>query len=188
MRSGRRWRMRGERLSLARSTLGASMSDDDDLRLNTLHRFAKHSANLVLEEHGHCEVPAGCGGVIFSWRNPSVATAALLFVGSPGRTRVFVDGVEARSSRVELPFGRRVLAFHITAIGERARVFAAAARLDPGPQPGQALGPAVPSALSAADGTWRATTSEPEPDALTSADFDDRHWLALSAPDIISNP
>jgi sulfatase modifying factor 1 len=25
----------------------------------------------VLEAHSHCEVPAGCGGVVLQWRNPS---------------------------------------------------------------------------------------------------------------------
>jgi hypothetical protein len=39
--------------------------------LNSLDRFRKHPGQLVLEEHGHCEVPAGCGGVVLRWRNPN---------------------------------------------------------------------------------------------------------------------
>jgi hypothetical protein len=35
-----------------------------DLRLNSLSRYTKRSPEYVLEEHSHCEVPAGCGGVV----------------------------------------------------------------------------------------------------------------------------
>ena len=32
-----------------------------ELKLNTLGRYGKNASHLVLEEHSHCEVPAGCG-------------------------------------------------------------------------------------------------------------------------------
>lgn len=41
---------------------------DRELKLNSISRFSKQSPRLVLEEHGHCEVPAGCGGVVLRWR------------------------------------------------------------------------------------------------------------------------
>ena len=47
-----------------------AMTDDDDLRVNTLHRFAKHSPTLILHEYSSCEVPAGCGGVVMRWIAP----------------------------------------------------------------------------------------------------------------------
>jgi hypothetical protein len=31
---------------------------DRDLKLNSLSRYSKESPLLILEEHGHCEVPA----------------------------------------------------------------------------------------------------------------------------------
>ena len=50
----------------------------DEQRLNSVDRFRKKSERLVLEEHGHCEVPAGCGGVVLRWRTEPEA-AALAF-------------------------------------------------------------------------------------------------------------
>ena len=41
----------------------------DEQQLNSLSRFRKQPGRLVLEEHGHCEVPAG-GGVVLRRRNP----------------------------------------------------------------------------------------------------------------------
>ena len=41
---------------------------DRELKLNSISRSSKQSPRLVLEEHGHCEVPAGCGGVVLRWR------------------------------------------------------------------------------------------------------------------------
>ena len=34
-----------------------------NLRLNSLDQFRKQSSRLVLEEHSHCEVPAGYLGM-----------------------------------------------------------------------------------------------------------------------------
>lgn len=41
--------------------------------LNSIDRFRKRPQRFVLEEHGHCEIPAGCGGVVLRWRNPQAA-------------------------------------------------------------------------------------------------------------------
>ena len=153
------------------------MTDDDDLRLNTLHRFSKHSQKLVLEEHGHCEVPAGCGGVILTWRNPAVALPIVLYVASPGRCQVYVDGTLARSGRLELPFGPRVLMFHLADMTEAPRMFAAVACIDPGP--GQAADQALPDSQTSGDGSWRVSTTAPAEAAFTDPDFDDRGWHAL---------
>lgn len=35
-----------------------------ELKLNSLGRYGKGGSRLVLEEHGHCEVPVGCGGAV----------------------------------------------------------------------------------------------------------------------------
>ncbi len=47
------------------------MAESDELKLNTIGRFVKRSPCLALEQHNHCEVPAGCGGVVLRWFNPS---------------------------------------------------------------------------------------------------------------------
>lgn len=135
------------------------MTDDEDLQLNTLHRFAKHSDKLILEEHGHCEVPAGCGGVILTWRNPEIAQPLLLHVASPGRCRVAVDGERMHSGRLELAFGIRTLVFHIAEIGDGPRAFAAVTRVDL--RRGYEPGPIVPGSPTRVDGSWQATTTDP---------------------------
>lgn len=38
-----------------------------DLELNSIDRYVKSSPRFVLEEHSHCEVPAGCGGGVWEW-------------------------------------------------------------------------------------------------------------------------
>jgi hypothetical protein len=45
---------------------------DRDLKLNSIDRYVKSSPRFVLEEHGHCEVPA------------EDATAQLLFIARVG--------------------------------------------------------------------------------------------------------
>lgn len=42
----------------------------DNLKLNTLDRFTKQPGLLALQESSHCEVPAGCGGVVLRWIDP----------------------------------------------------------------------------------------------------------------------
>jgi hypothetical protein len=47
-------------------------------RLNSLDRFRKQPGRLVLEEHSHCQVPAGCGGGVLRRRNPQEGPQAFL--------------------------------------------------------------------------------------------------------------
>lgn len=136
-----------------------TMTDDDDLRLNTLHRFRKHSENLVLEEHGHCEVPAGCGGAIITWRNPQVALPVLLYLACPGRCRVYVDDRVMHSGRLELSFGTRHLTFHLSEFSDGPRLFAAVARVDL--RAGYDTGPVLPGARTVADGSWLMARTKP---------------------------
>ncbi len=51
---------------------------DRELRLNSIDRYVKRSPHFVLEEHGHCEVPAGCGGVVLRWLNPATTVPVRL--------------------------------------------------------------------------------------------------------------
>ncbi|MCG8419887.1 MAG: hypothetical protein MJE77_18290 [Proteobacteria bacterium] len=184
-------------------------SEQDDLRLNTLHRFAKHSPRLVLEEYSHCEVPAGCGGVVIRWADAAAGTAAIIHVACMGRVQAYLDGRAVDSGRVHVAPGDHLLALHITDIEglERPAVLTrigewitgASARKDP------ATGlPATPFALailrpqhathagtheserlilgSSMDGAWLAAESAPsqsDAEDWWAPDFDDSTWRAL---------
>jgi hypothetical protein len=91
--------------------------DDEELRLNTLHRFVKYSRALVLEEYSHCEVPAGCGGVVLRWTDPREGRSALLNAWTFGKTTVELDGKLVESSRVTLENGSHTLVVRVTELG-----------------------------------------------------------------------
>jgi hypothetical protein len=149
---------------------------DDELELNTLSRFAKRSPGLVLEEHGHCEVPAGCGGVVLRWRNPQAGLTAVLQRAGSGRTMAFLDGEAPASSFLSLAFGEHVLAIHVSEIARDAAVFGLSAHRAEGRS---GSSEPIPSLCTKPDGTWRYTTVGPVDDAWRELDFDDRKWAAL---------
>lgn len=91
-----------------------SPEDDEALRLNTLHRFSKHSPRLLLQEYSHCEVPAGCGGVVLRWIDRLAGLPALVRSVALGPIECWLDGVATTSSRVELGPGLHALALAIT--------------------------------------------------------------------------
>lgn len=99
------------------------MAGDDDLRINTLHRFAKRSPRLVLHEYSHCEVPAGCGGVVLRWLDPARgAPATVRVVASGVEASCWLDGEPLASGLTLLREGGRLLAVHLR-------------RTEPGPRP-----------------------------------------------------
>lgn len=86
---------------------------EKDLRLNSLSRFEKHSPHLILEEHGHCEVPAGCGGAVLRWRNSSTARPVRIYIYTQGNFAIFLDGKPLASSRPLVKYGDHVFSFRI---------------------------------------------------------------------------
>lgn len=138
------------------------MADDDDLRINTLHRFAKRSPRLVLEEYSHCEVPAGCGGVVLRWIDPGNRLPARLRVRGL-QASVWLDGGEVATERTWLAPGPHVLAIELVtqelAVLALDFCFAGAER-----ERGREI--VAP---------WRRGPSAP-PDGWTAAAFDDRRW------------
>ena len=76
-----------------------------DKKLNSLERFRKQSPRLVLEEHSHCEVPAGCGGVVLRWRNPLAGLPLLVHFYAPGKSTLYLDGREVTQIGNDLPPG-----------------------------------------------------------------------------------
>ncbi len=81
----------------------------EDLRLNSLDRFTKTSPRFVLEEHSHCEVPAGCGGVVLRWVDPAAKVPVLLDFFHAMPATLAIDGVTPMSSFLLLAPGRHVL-------------------------------------------------------------------------------
>ncbi len=155
-------------------------SSDRDLHLNTLHRFSKHSEKLVLEVHGHCEIPAGCGGVVLRWRNPDAGLPVAISLATSGRVSVFLDGVQLKTGRSELSFADHVLAVHVREIAAAApALFALATTPD---SPNSAFrDEALPELSSAADGSWLATAHAPPPKSWHQRDFDSSRWSRLRA-------
>src|SRR5262245_44488778 len=103
----------------------------DEQPLNTLRRFRKHPQRLVLEEHSHCEVPAGCGGVVLRWRNPLAAVPLTLSLYAPVKVTFFVDGAALQSSRVDVAPGRHVLGIAIENVDLDNGLLMVAAVYDP---------------------------------------------------------
>jgi len=68
----------------------------ENQHLNSLGRFRKQPGRLVLEEHSHCEVPTGCGGVVLRWRNPHAVLPVTMHLYTPVRATLLVDGKEPR--------------------------------------------------------------------------------------------
>jgi hypothetical protein len=87
--------------------------DDDDLRINTLHALSKRSPRVVLEEHSHCEVPAGCGGVVLRWRDPAEGAPMVLSVACAGSVDARLDDRLIPTGFLTVPPGRHVLILEI---------------------------------------------------------------------------
>jgi len=154
------------------------------LKLNSLGRYGKGGSRLVLEEHGHCEVPAGCGGAVLRWRNPNAGLLFLLHALANGEGRILLDGASPSSARPLVPFGEHVLSLVVTELVPGSVVLGFAAIHDETqfgfPRVSQPSGRKI-SILSAADGTWKYVTTEPANDAWTRPGFDDSNWRAMLA-------
>ena len=153
---------------------------DDDPELNSLERYTKRSPKLVLEEHSHCEVPAGCGGVVLRWIHGERELPIHLQLYTRSKERVLtVDGVRPTTSRPLLARGDHVLALRVPSVpGEGALMFVGRYVEDHARRVSRPLGVRF-SFASAADGTWRATTAKPADERWRDDPFDDSAWHAL---------
>jgi hypothetical protein len=156
---------------------------DRDLKLNSLGRYGKNSPRLVLEEHSHCEVPAGCGGVVLRWRNPNSGLPFLLHLFGSGKGSILLDGAAPSSGRPLISFGEHVLSLAATDFVPGTFVLGFAAIHDESRFSLRVSHPSERkiSILSAADGSWKYVTTEPGDDAWTCPGFDDSHWREMTA-------
>lgn len=157
--------------------------DERELKLNSLARYVKASELFVLEEHGHCEVPAGCGGVVLRWRNPRAGVPFTMWLETDGPCEMYLDGTTPTSARPLVPFGTHVLAFEVASYHPAYTTLMFAGVYKPDDevhiQTTAPQGGAETSVLSAADGSWTYSLDEPEDDAWTRPDFDDDGWLPM---------
>jgi hypothetical protein len=152
--------------------------DGRELKVNSLSRYSKTSPVYVLEEHGHCEVPAGCGGVVLRWRDPreGLPFAVRLHAGGD-ECQMYLDGSPPPASRSLVGYGRHVAAFDITGADPAFMVIAFAGFHPPDGMTERTLAPSRPQpVLSAADGSWKYTLTEPADDLWTRSGFDDAAW------------
>ena len=155
---------------------------DRELKLNSISRSSKQSPRLVLEEHGQCEVPAGCGGVVLRWRGHDDPIPVKFSVFARGEYAAFLDGNPLSSARPLVAPGEHVLAFRLERApsGELVLMFAAVA--DEKVVGFHASPPADPiaSVLSLPDGSWRCSTREPPDEAWTTPGYNDSAWSPMS--------
>lgn len=161
--------------------MAGKSGDDDDLRLNTLHRFAKHSPRLVLHEYSHCEVPAGCGGVILRWYDREQGAPAMVRVrGEEIEADCWLDGAPLASSFAILGAGPRVLAVHVRRSQPSAvpRPFTVAITFDDDDDN---------DLLAHRPSRWRAAAAAPA-EGWTLLGFDEAGWTAppLASAELIA--
>jgi len=155
-----------------------------DLRLNSIARYQKQSPEYVLEEHSHCEVPAGCGGVVLRWRNPHRTVPVEMWMYSTGSASFFLDGAEPPSGRTLVTYGEHVLCWTIEDFDPTAAILVFSGAFDTS---GVNLLVTPPAArdgnpiLTAADGSWRYTYTPPADDEWMRPAYDDTSWLAMVA-------
>jgi hypothetical protein len=153
----------------------------DKQRLNSVERFRKKPERLVLEEHSHCEVPAGCGGVVLRWRNPTAVLPVTVHLYTPVKAICLLDGRKPETMRIDLAPGTHVVAVHIWDVDLSAGLVMFSATHDPKGYQDQLPAGVVErpmKVVSAADGTWKFTLVAP-PDDWAALAFDDGAWAAL---------
>lgn len=159
----------------------------DDLKLNSLSRYSKQSSRLVLEEYSHCEVPAGCGGVVLRWRKPDQEFAFFILSGSlnGGTTYLGIDAQDTYfASKRMLKPGTHVLSIQKIEVDPSQPVVLFAGQVDAQYQRILELYGET-SVLTLGDGTWKYSLRPQADDAWQQLDFDDSAWRSLQAlPDM----
>ncbi len=157
---------------------------EGELELNTLERFSKRSPDLVLEEHGSCEVPAGCGGVVMRWLNVSQELPVLFRLYTPGKVQVYLDGKPLESPAVRLAYGTHTLGLALEDLpdGEGAFIMSARRNLAAPNLPKQNLW------VSAADGHWWGTASPPQSENWHQPSYQPQGWSPLQETSLAETP
>ncbi len=152
--------------------------------LNSVERFRKQPGRLVLEEHGHCEVPAGCGGVVLRWRNPLAGLPVTLYLYAPVKAACWIDGEVPPTTRIDLVQGRHVVAIALENVDLAAGLLMFAAVHEPKRTENTPRSDVIEPPLkirTQADATWKFTLQQPEGEDWKALAFDDSAWPTLVA-------
>lgn len=149
------------------------------LKLNDLDRYRKRSASLILQEYSHCEVPAGCGGVVLRWVDLDEAVPLTVYAAAVGGVTLSLDGVATRAALVTVPLGDHVVGMHVRGGQAEVTTVQVAGVFRPNPLGHETAAHQV-LLCSLGDSPWRATTREPAA-GWDAPGFDDHAWRELSA-------
>ena len=153
-----------------------------DLKLNSISRYAKRSSRLVLEAHDHCEVPAGCGGVVLRWRNPNQGLPLTFRVYAAGASQFFLDGKLLSSARPIVPPGEHVVSLIIRGCDPRQALLLCAASFEDktdGTGYEERSRAILVHFLSAPDDSWKYVCADPNDPAWQNAGYDDSRWSTM---------
>ncbi len=157
---------------------------DEDLKLNNLPRFSKSSRQLVLREYSNCEVPAGCGGIVFRWKNPDnpVAFEMLLFI--PCEFELLIDGNPPQSACPLLERGEHILCLIISNFKSSYGVLLFGGKtVETGIYYDKGIkGYEIDRkerVLSLPDSSWKYLLSQPLDESWTELKFDDSTWKSM---------
>ncbi len=156
-----------------------------NLKINSLSRYSKQSSRLILEEHGHCEVPAGCGGVVLRWNNPHHQSIPFRMIfHTYGEIEFLLDGKQPSSSQPFLSYGEHVLALHISQsltsqLQSKHGLLMFAGFYDESKMDVNAKKQKSIYVLSAPDTTWKYSLSKPTDDSWQNSEFDDSDWIPM---------
>jgi hypothetical protein len=153
-----------------------------DLKLNSLSRYTKASPTFVLEEHSHCEVPAGCGGVVLRWTDPRRAAPMALWLFTAGEAMICLDGAAPKSGRPMIEFGDHIIAFAMSGFAAKSALLVFAGVLGDGEATHTSVSRktgATLYVLSSDDGSWKYTNDEPQDDSWMRPGYDDSNWRPM---------
>jgi hypothetical protein len=163
----------------------------DDLNLNSLSRYSKKSSRYVLEAQSHCEVPAGCGGVVLRWRDPKKGIPLTFRIYAGGAYKFLLDARPLSSTRPIVPFGEHVISIVISEFDPSRVVLLFAAKYE---EKGAGIGYSERDTVgalhftSASEGSWKYSSVEPQGNSWQLAGFDDSAWTAMPAREWAPDP
>jgi len=156
----------------------------EDPNLNSLSRYSKKSNRFILETQSHCEVPAGCGGVVLRWRDPKQGVPLTFRAYACGPYQIFLDGQPLSSVRPIISFGAHVISIVISEINPSQVVLLFTAKYEEkgaGKDYKARSVAEVLNFLSTPDGSWKYSFVEPQDNSWQQAGFDDSGWSAMPA-------
>jgi hypothetical protein len=156
---------------------------EKDLKLNDLPRFSKSSPRLVLHEYSNCEVPAGCGGVVFRWKKPDNPVAFEFSLYIPGEFELFIDGNHPQSACTLLERGAHILSLAVSKFKSHYGLLMFVGKTgETGVYTNDIKLYEVDRTervLSLPDSSWKYQLQPPTDESWTKLQFDDTTWKSL---------